>query len=64
MARFEWLIEQLERDDFRLRLRYDDVPSLSTGLRMSWLTMAGLAGLRRASGPRIALPAPRHEAGP
>lgn len=58
MARFEWLIDQLERDEFRLRPRYDDVPRLSTGLRMSWLTLAGLAGLRRASGRPVAPPAP------
>jgi phytoene/squalene synthetase len=63
MARFEWLIEQLERDEFRLRPRYDDVPSLGTGLRMSWLTIAGLAGLRRASGRSAAGPAPMHDEG-
>jgi hypothetical protein len=48
MARFEWLIERLEQDDFRLRPRYDEPTSLRTGLRMSWLTIAGLAGLRDA----------------
>ena len=48
MARFEWLIDQLERDEFRLRPRYDRGPSLRTALRMSGLTIAGLAGLRTA----------------
>jgi phytoene/squalene synthetase len=58
MARFEWLIEQLEQDEFMLRPRYDDVRSLGTGLRMSWLTIAGFAGLRRPRGRPAALPAP------
>jgi phytoene/squalene synthetase len=63
LARFEWLIQQLERDEFRLRSRYDDLPSLSTSLRMSWLTLAGLAGLRRSSGRRTAGPPPLHYEG-
>jgi phytoene/squalene synthetase len=63
MARFEWLIEQLERDEFRLRPRYDDVQRLSTGLRMTWLTIAGLAGLRRASGRWTASLPPTHDEG-
>jgi phytoene/squalene synthetase len=62
MARFEWLIDQLERDDFRLRPRYDDVPRLSTALRMSWLTIAGFAGLRRAR-DRAPREAPVHDEG-
>jgi phytoene/squalene synthetase len=57
MARFEWLIEQLERDEFRVRSGYDDVLTLGTGLRMSGLMLGGLAGLRQAGAPRPARPA-------
>jgi phytoene/squalene synthetase len=46
MARFEWLIETLERERFRLRPQYDERRSLATGLRMSWLAMSWMAGLR------------------
>jgi phytoene/squalene synthetase len=47
MARFEWLIPTLKRDDYRLRPRYPEARRLTTGLRMSWLTMAWMAGLER-----------------
>jgi hypothetical protein len=59
MARFEWLIDRLEDDEFMLRPRYDEGTTLRTGLRMSWLTIAGLAGLRGASGRSTAIPALR-----
>jgi phytoene/squalene synthetase len=54
MARFEWLIETLEREDFRLRPRYAEGRSLGTGLRMSWQVlswMIGAQGLRSPSAP-------------
>lgn len=61
MARFEWLIQTLERDDFRLRPRYPQARRLGTGLRMSWLTMSWMAGLRSGGGssPLTARPARR-----
>jgi phytoene/squalene synthetase len=34
IARFEWLIETLEREDFRLRPQYAERNSLATGLRL------------------------------
>lgn len=46
IARFEWLGETLEREGFRLRPRYDERRSLAAGLRMSWLVISSLAGLR------------------
>ena len=58
IARFEWLIEQLERDEFRLRPRYDDVRSLSTGLRMTWLTICRSAGFRSTTSRPSATPCP------
>jgi phytoene/squalene synthetase len=54
IARFEWLIETLESDDFRLRPRYAEGRSLGTGLRMSWHVlwwMIGSAGRRTPSAP-------------
>ena len=54
IARFEWLIETLERDDFRLRPRYPEGRSLGTGLRMTWHVlswMIGSPGLRTPSAP-------------
>jgi phytoene/squalene synthetase len=54
MARFEWLIETLEREGFRLRARYADGRSLATGLRMSWRVLTGMIGsegLRSRSAP-------------
>jgi phytoene/squalene synthetase len=54
IGRFEWLIETLERDDFRLRPRYGEGKSLATGLRMSWdvLTwMINSDGMRGRSAP-------------
>jgi phytoene/squalene synthetase len=54
IARFEWLIETLEREDFRLRPRYAEGGSLGTSLRMSWHVlwwMIGSPGLRTPSAP-------------
>jgi phytoene/squalene synthetase len=54
VARFEWLIETLEREGFRLRPRYAEGRSLGTGLRMSWRVlcwMIGSPGLRSPSAP-------------
>jgi phytoene/squalene synthetase len=39
VARFEWLIETLERDGYRLRPRYGG--GLGVGLRAAWRTSAG-----------------------
>ena len=52
MARFEWLIETLEREDFRLRPRYAEGTSLAAASRMSWHVLAWMIGspsLRPAS---------------
>ena len=43
MARFEWLIETLEREGYRLRPRYDERRSLATGLHMGWQAVSWLA---------------------
>jgi phytoene/squalene synthetase len=44
IARFEWLIETIEREDFRLRPRYAERRSLATGLRMSWQVLSWMIG--------------------
>ena len=53
MARFEWLIATLERDDYLIRPDYSDEMSLGAELRMGWLTMVGLAGLRGREMPPL-----------
>jgi hypothetical protein len=51
MARFEWLIETLEREGFWLRPQYDERRSLPAALRMGWLTVSWMAGLLRHAAP-------------
>lgn len=48
IARFEWLIETLEREDFRLRPRYDERRSLATGVRMIWHVASWMTARSRA----------------
>jgi phytoene/squalene synthetase len=51
MARFEWLLDTIEREGFLLRPQYDERKSLSTGLRMSWLALSSMVNLRGAGTP-------------
>jgi phytoene/squalene synthetase len=54
MARFEWLIEALERNGFTLRAEYPEQRSLATGLRMGGYVVSSLArprSLRRRAVP-------------
>lgn len=39
IARFDWLLDVFEREDYCLRPRYDERKRLGTGLRMSWLAL-------------------------
>jgi phytoene/squalene synthetase len=39
-ARFEWLLDTIEREDFYLRHQYDERKRIGTGLRMSWLAFS------------------------
>jgi phytoene/squalene synthetase len=59
VARFEWLIETLERDGFWLRPEYRERMSLATGLRMSWLTISSMSGLRALSTQLTGIAPPR-----
>jgi phytoene/squalene synthetase len=46
IARFEWLLDTIEREGYCLRPHYDERKSVGTGLRMSWLTLAAMANWR------------------
>ncbi len=53
-ARFEWLLNTIEGEGYRLRPQYDERRSLGTGLRMSWLALSAmltLRGMAPLSGP-------------
>ena len=46
IARFEWLLDKIEREDYLLRPQYDERKSIRTGLQMSWLTFSSIIKLR------------------
>jgi phytoene/squalene synthetase len=59
VARFEVLLDTIEKEGFRLRSEYTERKSIGTGLRMIWLTLASVMGLRReetASQPAASQP--------
>jgi phytoene/squalene synthetase len=47
-ARFEWLLDTIEREGYILRSQYDERKSIGTGLRMSWLAFSSMINLRGA----------------
>jgi phytoene/squalene synthetase len=49
IARFEWLLDTIEREGYLLRPQYDERKSISTGLLMSWLTLSSLFNSRAVS---------------
>jgi phytoene/squalene synthetase len=42
IARFEWLLDTIEQEKYRLRPQYNESKRLRTGLRMSWLGLSSL----------------------
>ena len=46
IARFEWLLDTIEREGYLLRPQYDERKSAGIGLRMSWLTLSSMISLR------------------
>jgi phytoene/squalene synthetase len=56
MARFEWLIETIEREGYRLRPRYDERRSLGIGLQMGWHAIAGMVRSGGREAPPVATP--------
>ena len=54
IARFEWLLDTIEREGYRLRPKYNERKSAGIGLWMSWLTLWSMISLRGSA----ALPQP------
>ena len=48
IARFEWLLNTIEKEGYRLRTQYNERKSAATGLQMSWLTISSMFNLRGA----------------
>jgi phytoene/squalene synthetase len=46
IARFEWLLDTIERENYFLRAQYKERKAAKTGLRMSWLTIASMLNWR------------------
>ncbi|HEX5941930.1 MAG TPA: squalene/phytoene synthase family protein [Anaerolineales bacterium] len=46
IARFEWLLDTIEREGYCLRPHYEERKSAGTGLRMSWLTISAVFNWR------------------
>jgi hypothetical protein len=45
-ARFEWLLDTIEKEGYSLRPQYDERKSIRTRLRMSWLALSSMTSLR------------------
>jgi phytoene/squalene synthetase len=59
IARFEWLLDTMEREDFLLRPAYQERKSARIGVQMSWLTLASMIhgrGARTLTTPTISHP--------
>ncbi|HSL46254.1 MAG TPA: squalene/phytoene synthase family protein [Anaerolineales bacterium] len=54
IARFEWLLDTMEREGYLLRSQYNERKSAGTGLCMGWLTFSSMIRVRAGS----ALPQP------
>jgi phytoene/squalene synthetase len=48
IARFEWLLDTIEKEDYCLRPQYNERKSPRTGLLMSWLTLSSVLHIRAA----------------
>jgi phytoene/squalene synthetase len=47
-ARFEWLLDTIEREGYRLRAEYGERKRVGTELRMSWQALSAMMHLRGA----------------
>jgi phytoene/squalene synthetase len=52
IARFEWLLDTFERENYLLRPRYDERKSIRTGLRVSLDTLSAILHLHRVGNPQ------------
>ncbi len=50
IARFDWLLEVIEREGYQLRPQYDERKRLGTGLRMVWYALSATFNLQGAGG--------------
>jgi hypothetical protein len=60
IARFEWVLDTIEREGYHLRPQYNERKSIGAGLRMGWLTLApmiNLRGMDTAAQPDLSHPA-------
>jgi len=48
-ARFEWLLDTIEREDYSLRPQYSERKSIGPGLRMSWRALSSMINLREVA---------------
>lgn len=55
-ARFEWLLDTIEKENYFLRPQYAERKSFGTGLRMGLSTLSALVSLRRRGEEMIAQP--------
>ena len=62
MARFEWVLETIEREGFILRPRYSERKSIGNGLRTGWLALSSIIGLRGVGAPSQPI-APQRQGG-
>ncbi len=53
IARFEWLLDMVEREGYVLRPNYNARKSMRSGLQIAWLTLSSMLGARA---PRIPSP--------
>jgi phytoene/squalene synthetase len=51
IARFAWLLDTIEREEFRLRPAYDERKSVRTGLGMGWRVLSSAISPRPAEAP-------------
>jgi len=57
IARFDWLLDTIEREGYCLRHQYDERKSIRTGLRMGWLAVSSTINWRAVKNlPRSTLP--------
>jgi phytoene/squalene synthetase len=47
-ARFEWLLDTIEREGYHLRSQYGERKQIGIGLRMSWCALASMVHVREA----------------
>ena len=51
IARFEWILNTIEKEGFYLRSEYSERKSIRAGLVINWLALSSIVKLRRAANP-------------